>query len=225
MPSTTPSSTPSIVSTFDADNRDLEARTRAVFESFAAESGRHARLLNTLSLLEHLGSRKIMATQSGPNLDEDTLKHLSEETRHAFFFKRQAEKVAGDGLTFHNAEMAAPNAAWMYFQRLDATVARMLGISRPTRAAYLFMSLAVELRAVWAYTIYQAVLETADPRVSLKSLLAEEEGHLRGMVEDLQAIGAYDVDRVRAFAVAERRLYTHLLRGLEREFTGVAEAA
>jgi hypothetical protein len=35
--------------------------------------------MNTLSLLEHMGSHKIMATQNGLGIDLRTLKHLAEE--------------------------------------------------------------------------------------------------------------------------------------------------
>ena len=53
----------------------------------------HARFLNTLSLMEHIGSRKIMVSQTCGPLGREVLKHLAEETRHAFFFKKAAETL------------------------------------------------------------------------------------------------------------------------------------
>src|SRR3974390_92113 len=53
--------------------------------------GLHARFLNTISLMEHIGSRKIMLSQGKSTLPESILRHLNEETRHAHFFRRAAE--------------------------------------------------------------------------------------------------------------------------------------
>ena len=55
---------------FDADNDELVARTRALLDGIIAAPARHARLINTLSLLEHMGSHKIMATQHSSAIDQ-----------------------------------------------------------------------------------------------------------------------------------------------------------
>ena len=61
--------------------------------------------------MEHIGSRKIMASQSERGLGGDTLRHLAEETRHAYFFKRAAEKLAHRPLGYGAAETIAGAAA------------------------------------------------------------------------------------------------------------------
>ena len=93
---------------FAADNADLVGRTRTLLDSVVAEPQRHARMINTLSLLEHMGSHKIMATQHSAAIDQPTLKHVAEEAHHAYFMKRQAEKTAGRALEYVAADLLAP---------------------------------------------------------------------------------------------------------------------
>ena len=111
---------------FAADNGDLAPRTRALLDSIVAEPVRHARMINTLSLLEHMGSHKIMATQHSAAIDQATLKHVAEEAHHAFFMKRQAEKTAERPLEYVADDLLAPCSARMYFQRLEGATVRAL---------------------------------------------------------------------------------------------------
>jgi hypothetical protein len=231
MSSTTLSTTQPMYSEFEARNAGLAPRVERMLAEFCADAPTHARLLNTLSMLEHIGSRKIMATQSAQaamqGLDQDTLKHLAEEARHAFFFKRQAERAAGRRLDYASDALAAPAAARMYFQRLDATLSKALReaqIAAP-RAAYYAMSMIVEFRAVWLYRIYQPVLARLASPISLKSLLAEEEAHLERMADGLRVLGALEERLVRRLCDAERRLFERALGALERDLEAPALAA
>lgn len=225
MPSTTRLQPRAMRSEFESANAGLAGRVEAMLERYVALGAPHARLLNTLSMLEHIGSRKIMATQSGRELEQPTLKHLAEETRHAFFFKRHAERVARRSLDYSAEVLAAPAAARMYFQRLDASTAKALGRTANRRAAYLCMSMVVEFRAVWLYRIYHAVLERSRSPLSLKGVLAEEEGHLEEMAGALVAIGASDAALIERLCRAEQRLFERLLIALERSVEEFALAA
>ena len=146
---------------FDADNDALVARTRALLDDIIAAPARHGRLINTLSLLEHMGSHKIMATQHSAAIDQATLKHVAEEAHHAFFMKRQAEKTAERALEYVADDLLAPASARMYFQRLERATVQALGEKRSARAAYLYMSMIVEFRALWFYGLYQQALHRA----------------------------------------------------------------
>ena len=53
----------------------------------------HARWLNTLSLMENTGARKISACEDPETVTYIILKHAAEEHRHAFYLKKQIEKV------------------------------------------------------------------------------------------------------------------------------------
>ena len=77
---------------FDACNAGLTQRTRALLDRIAGDAALQPRLLNTLSMLEHMGSHRIMATQHGAGIGQATLRHLAEECQHAFFMKRSAER-------------------------------------------------------------------------------------------------------------------------------------
>jgi rubrerythrin len=201
---------------FAADNADLTARTRALLDSLIAAPQRHARMLNTLSLLEHMGSHKIMATQHSAAIDQATLKHVAEEAHHAFFMKRQAEKTAERALEYVAEDLLAPSSARMYFQRLEGATVRALGPTRSARGAYLYMSMIVEFRALWFYGLYEEALKRARHALSLKRVLGEEQAHLGDMAERLEAGNELDDRRAAQVLAAERRLYERLLGAIER---------
>ncbi len=201
---------------FATDNAGLTPRTRALLDGIVAEPKRHARMLNTLSLLEHMGSHKIMATQHSAAIDQPTLKHVAEEAHHAFFMKRQAEKTAERALEYVAADLLAPSSARMYFQRLEGATVRALGPTRSTRAAYLYMSMIVEFRALWFYGLYEQTLKRARHALSLKRVLGEEQAHLGDMAERLEAGRELDDTRASEVLAAERKLYSRLLGALER---------
>lgn len=170
-------------------NAPHEAPVRAFLTNIVEDAPAHARFMNMLSMLEHMGSRKIMVSQMHrpEELTEDTLKHLAEEARHAYFFKRQAERMAGralNGFTEDNTMCRVP--ALMYFGRLDAGISKEVtggNAKDPDNQAYPWVSLIIELRACWLYHIYHEVLEKSSVKLSLKSLLAEEDMHLAEMFE------------------------------------------
>jgi hypothetical protein len=174
-------------------------------------------MLNTLSLLEHMGSHKIMATQHAAGIDQATLKHVAEEAHHAYFMKRQAEKTAERPLEYAAEDLLAPAAARMYFQRLESAMVRTLGTARGTRAVYLYMSTIVEFRALWFYELYQAALQRARHALSLKRVLGEERAHLVDMAQRLETTGDGPGTHAAAFLAVEKLLFARLLRGLERE--------
>ena len=196
---------------FDAGNDELVMKTGALLNRVVPDASLHARFINTLSMLEHMGSHKIMATQAGASIDQATLKHVAEEAHHAFFMKRQAEKAGGRSLEYVAADLLAPLAARMYFQRLEAAVVKKLRAEDDVEAAYLYMSMIVEFRAIWFYGLYQKTLKRHAHPLSLKRLLGEEQAHLGDMAARLDATGALSDDRVDAFCEAERRLYLRLL--------------
>ena len=200
---------------FTADNDELAPRTRALLDRIVAEPNRHARMINTLSLLEHMGSHKILATQHSAAIDQATLKHVAEEAHHAFFMKRQAEKTAERALEYVAEDLLAPSSARMYFQRLEGATVKALGEKRSSRAAYLYMSMIVEFRALWFYGLYEQALKRARHAMSLKRVLGEEQAHLGDMAERLEAGNDLDDARAAEVLAAERKLYARLLGALE----------
>jgi hypothetical protein len=212
-----------LVAEFEVKNAHLVGATEALLAGVVADRSLHARFMNTLSMLEHLGSHKIMATQAGPEIDLPTLKHLAEETRHAYFFKRHANREAGREMRNTAADLLAPLAARRYFQRLEAAIVQAFPVGTHPRTIYLTMSMVIELRAVWGYRLYQAALTRAGSSVSLKSLLAEEAGHLTDMAARLDGLGALDLPRLRRFCATETELYAQMLATLSMELPSFEE--
>jgi len=201
---------------FAADNDDLVLQTRSLLTRIVADAPRHARLANTLSLLEHIGSYKIMTTQHAAEIDQPTLKHVAEEAGHAYFMKRQAEKTAQRPLEYADEDLLAPAAARMYFQRLEASLARTLPKQRSARAVYLYMSMIVEFRALWFYGLYQQTLERARHPLSLKRVLGEEQNHLADVAHRLELAGELSDARSAELLGYEKALYARLLGALQR---------
>jgi hypothetical protein len=201
---------------FDRDNAALAPQTRSLLERIVPDRPLHARLINTLSMLEHLGSYKIMATQISAVIDQPTLKHVAEEAHHAYFMKRQAEKTAERPLEYIAADLLAPAAARMYFQRLESSMSRLLDRRHGARATYLYMSMIVEFRALWFYRLYQQELKRARHGMSLKRVLGEEESHLHDMAERLETSGELDDAHADVFLRHESRLYQRLLHAMQR---------
>ena len=199
---------------FSELNADLLLKTRSLLNRIVSDADLHPKLMNTLSMLEHMGSHKIMATQQGANVDQPTLRHLAEECHHAFFMKRQAEKAAARQLDFCAADLLAPVAARMYFQRLEALIVRRLTDEQSLGAAYLFMSMIVEFRAVWFYGLYEQTLKRINHPLSLKRLLGEEQNHLTEMADRLKHAGQFSDTRVDAFVRTEHDLYGRFLDSL-----------
>lgn len=220
MPLSPPLTAPSMLSATERSNSDLEAPFGAFLRSVIADAGSHVRFLNLLSLLEHIGSRKIMLSQMKGILTQDILKHLAEETRHAFFFKREAEKLAGHGLEgYTDAETLAAGAGRFYFGRLDSGLTRGLGKVH-AETGYLWVSLVIELRAIWVYRLYQKAVTEAGFALPLRGIIAEEDKHLADMVDRLAEIG-FDTSAALPGAMAlEKTLFTRLFAAMQ---AGVGE--
>jgi hypothetical protein len=163
-----------------------------ILPTIIANNQLHARWLNTLSLMENTGARKISASEDPVTVTYIILKHAAEEHRHAFYLKKQIEKT-GRGLcpTYAAAYLLAPAYSKYYLNQLDIDVCRYLkkelGLTgRELRfAAYLLVTYAIEVRADELYPIYQEALENADSKVNVKSIILEEEGHLEEMIAQL----------------------------------------
>jgi len=153
----------------------------------------HAKWLNTLSLMENTGARKISACEDPLTVTYIILKHAAEEHRHAFYLKKQIEKVEGYPCpTYQPDYLLAPAQSRYYLNQLDIGVCRylkrQLGLKgKDLRfAAYLLVTYAIEVRADELYPIYQEALEKAGSKVNVKSIILEEEGHLEEMITQLK---------------------------------------
>jgi hypothetical protein len=210
------SMTPSLLSPFEENNHRLVPLVRARLVGLCAERPLHARFLNMLSLLEHIGSRKIMTSPAMRETGMEQLKHLAEEARHALFFKRAAERMARHPLDYSAQNTIAGASARLFMGRLDVEISTELGKTAPT-LPYLYMSLIVELRAVWLYRLYQGVLMEQKVGLTLKSILAEEQLHLRAMFARLREIDQRAEGRIALFCQFEEIRFRSLWSQIEEE--------
>ncbi len=164
-----------------------------ILPTIIADNELHARWLNTLSLMENTGARKISASEDPVTVTYIILKHAAEEHRHAFYLKKQIEKT-GEGLcpTYSGEYLLAPSYSKYYLNQLDVDVCRYLkkelGLTgRALRfAAYLLVTYAIEVRADELYPVYQDALDAAGSKINVKSIILEEEGHLEEMINQLK---------------------------------------
>ena len=170
-------------------------KLQKIIQTIIQDDTLHARFLNTLSLMENTGARKISASEHKTKVSFLILKHACEEARHAFYLKKQISKVAkiDDFSTYENQHLLAPFASYTYLQSLDIQVCRYLKNRLKLQgealkyAAYLLVTYSIEVRADELYPIYQDALDEAKSRVNVKSIIVEEEGHLAEMIEQLKS--------------------------------------
>jgi len=184
----------------------------------------HARWLNTLSLMENTGARKISASEDPVTVTYIILKHAAEEHRHAFYLKKQIEKAGKDLCpTYADDYLVAPAYSKYYLNVLDVEVSRYLKkelglFGKELRfAAYLLVTYAIEVRADELYPVYQDALDNAGSKVNVKSIILEEEGHLEEMIAQLHKFSPeWQLHADRAVEI-ETRLFNDWVVALGRE--------
>jgi len=166
---------------------------QTLLTQIVANTDLHARWLNTLSMMENTGARKISAAEDKVTVDLLMLKHAAEEARHAFYLKKQIQRLNdADYPTYEPAYLLAPQESHAYLNRLDVQVCRYLKdalqLAGPELkyAAYLLVTYAIEVRADELYPIYQDILTEAGSKVNVKSIIVEEEGHLAEMLRQME---------------------------------------
>ncbi|UKJ06107.1 hypothetical protein [Solitalea lacus] len=184
----------------------------------------HAKWLNTLSMMENTGARKISACEHKKNVNLIILKHAAEEARHAYYLKKQIGKIDATLCPdYNNEHLLAPKASYAYLNSLDIEVCRYLknelGLNGEELkfAAYLLVTYAIEVRADEIYPIYQDVLDSIGSKVNVKSIILEEEGHLEEMINQLKQFSSnWEMHGQKAISI-ESNLYQNWLIELDKE--------
>ncbi len=165
---------------------------QSLMDTIVADDQIHAAWLNTLSLMENCGARKIAAFEHPVETNLIILKHAAEEFRHAYYLKKQISKLEVIGFeNYSDDSLLASNASRNYLKKLDVEVCRYLRDEYQMTGrqlfygAYLLVTYAIEVRADSLYEAYQKALTANDSRVNVKSIIAEEEGHLKEMQDML----------------------------------------
>ncbi len=184
----------------------------------------HAKWLNTLSFMENAGARKISAAEHKEEVTLLILKHAAEEHRHAYYLKKQLGKLDETlCLTYSNSELLVPNHTRFYLNTLDVKVCRYLkqhfklSGAELKFAAYLFVTYAIEVRADELYPIYQTVLTENESKVTVKSIILEEEGHLEEMINQLNDFSPDWERYAKEVVKMEEEMFADWMKSLQKE--------
>ena len=196
----------------------------SVLENIVNDNLLHSKWLNTLSYMENAGAKKISASEHKEEVTLLILKHAAEEHRHAYYLKKQLAKLDENACkTYSNAELLAPNHTKYYLNNLDVKVCRYLkqhfnlsGYDLKF-AAYLFVTYAIEVRADELYPIYQEILSAKQSRVTVKSIILEEEGHLEEMLNQLREFSPDWEKHANEIIKIEQQMFSDWMTGLEKE--------
>ena len=196
----------------------------SVLEKIVDDNLLHSKWLNTLSYMENAGAKKISASEHKEEVTLLILKHAAEEHRHAYYLKKQLAKLDETVCkTYTNAELLAPNHTKYYLNTLDVQVCRYLKDQFNLSgydlkfAAYLFVTYAIEVRADELYPIYQEILSAKESRVTVKSIILEEEGHLEEMLNQLREFSPDWEKHAKEIIKIEQQMFNDWMIGLEKE--------
>lgn len=196
----------------------------SILENIVNDNFLHSRWLNTLSYMENAGAKKISASEHKEEVTLLILKHAAEEHRHAYYLKKQLAKLDENLCkTYSNSELLAPNHTKYYLNTLDVLVCRYLknhfnlsGYDLKF-AAYLFVTYAIEVRADELYPIYQEILTAKESRVTVKSIILEEEGHLEEMLNQLREFSPDWEKHANEIIKIEQQMFNDWMVGLAKE--------
>ncbi len=199
---------------------------KSILQSIVDDNALHAKWLNTLSYMENAGAKKISASEHKENVNLIILKHAAEEHRHAYYLKKQLDKLGGNLCkTYTNDELLTPNQTKFYLNALDVAVCRYLKQQFNLSgyelkfAAYLFVTYAIEVRADELYPIYQDVLTDARSKVNVKSIILEEEGHLEEMLNQLKTFSADWEKHAEIVIRIEQEMFDDWMNNLGKQIT------
>lgn len=196
-----------------------------LLEKIVRDSKLHSRWLATLSFLELSGALKIasylsktLSCEKDRKTESELLQHAAEEFRHASFFHKQIEKLKG---TTGHIDKLGRREGSRYLQILDLRIARCLresGYKNLNKGCYLLTTYAIEKRAQDVYGVYEALLKQNASPISVRSILLEENGHLRQIERDIahEPILLASMDKARSF---EQEIFAKFWSELRHEIS------
>lgn len=205
--------------------RHKEKMMREILTKIVLDRGLHEKWLNTLSFMENAGARKISACEDPLHVGIVQLKHAAEEHRHAYYLKKQIQKLDGDAHR-QSFELLAPVYTRQYLHNLDMQCTRYLKkhfglVGNPLKyASYLFVTYAIEIRADALYPAYQDVLTAQRSKITVKSIIAEEEGHLEEMITMLALFDPDWEAHASHFLTIEAGLFEGWFNAISKEVAG-----
>ena len=182
----------------------------------------HSRWLLTLSYLENCGARKISEFQSiyKGQVPLSILQHAWEESRHAFFMKKQISKLEQD--PDKKRDFLGGTKAKNLLYLLDVKILKLLKENYVKKkedlyyGAYLLTTYAIEKRADTLYGTYQKNLENSGSKINLKLIIKEEENHLKEIEEKINKIKNFSLLKPKVLEI-ESDIFSNFLSAVEEE--------
>ena len=128
--------------------------------------------IDLLSQLEYVGCRKIMKSIGFESVSLEVLRHVSEESSHAFLLKSVVEEGGIVGRSWKDGRYA--EAGGGYFQNLDRRISALPGSGG---LQYPAVSWAIERRVLVVYPTYLRLTRNESLKKALRRILAQEERH------------------------------------------------
>jgi hypothetical protein len=128
--------------------------------------------IDLLSQLEYVGCRKIVKSVGFESVSLEILRHVSEESSHAFLLKAVVEEGGLRDRSWRDGRLA--EVGWRYFQSLDQRISALPG-SEGLR--YPGVSWAIERRVLVVYPAYLKATRNESLKKALRRILAQEERH------------------------------------------------
>lgn len=165
-----------------------EEQLKEIVDKIVPVDELHTKWLNSLSMMENTGARKISKYEHPVHTGIIVLKHAAEEARHAYYLKKQIGKLDANACPdYAYPYLLAPLESYHYLHMLDVEACRYVKSKlnlegrEMKHGAYLLVTYAIEVRADMLYGIYQEALTRHSSKVNVKSIILEEEGHLEEM--------------------------------------------
>ncbi len=183
-------------------------------QNIVQDKKRHTYWLNTLAFMEHIGSRKIIKSQDSTKLDHFILQHISEEARHAFYFKHLAHKLSPvDCPTFEDIYLIKGSASEDYFQAIDHKAEEDLtNVPSKNILNYFYTTWLIEERALMLYELYNQVLKSNKLSFNLNAILREEDHHLKTVIQMIQKKDPDFKERATRLFDYERMAFSSLVK-------------
>jgi hypothetical protein len=176
----------------------------------------HARFINTLSLLEYRGARKILKSQPSSVLTADLLAHIAEELRHAQVLKKVALKLSkGHLTTYAEDHLLCAQEAQVYIQTVDFAAVEFLGSKDPW-LNYLSTTLLLEERAMKIYPAYDELLTKLGFPGVLKAIVREEEAHLQEVLQNLTLQSSFTDANLATLRRIEDQAFSQFAQAIEK---------
>ncbi len=199
-----------------------------ITDRIVANDDMHAKWLNSLSMMENTGARKISKYEHPVYTNLIVLKHAAEEARHAYYLKKQIGKLDPNACPDYSySYLLAPIESYHYLNQLDVDACRYvktkLNLSgrEMKHGAYLLVTYAIEVRADMLYGIYQEALTKHASKVNVKSIILEEEGHLEEMQKMLEVFHPEWERLANDMCEVENKLFERWIKAISQILEGV----